>query len=178
MGVVPLRMPDDLVDHYGFSSSNVKRWDREYGIDFSAVQRPADPGSLIPYRISPSEYARCSPLAQPTALNRIELATLVDVSGQASADIVIQESGPVHAVAMCFDLEISANERLSTAPPGSQPIAMAPDNHWRVLIWMRQQPLNLAAGDAINVTFAYSRGDTHLSWRPLGRWPAGRGMVS
>lgn len=166
IGVVPLRMPDDLLDRYTFSANNVERWKKDYKVDFAATQNAIDPNALSCYRLRTAEYVRCEPLAKPQVLTRIDLAEFADQSEKISMSIEMEKHGPVHAVAMYFDLEISAQERLSTAPTGSRPASISADNHWRILSWVRPQPVQMAAGESLSLTFLYSGKTANLSWRP------------
>lgn len=162
IGVVPLRLPADLLDRYIFTADNVQAWGEEYGIDFTAARRASDPGELTNYRLRTPDYLRCELLGPPAVLAHIDFTTLDATTLEASAQMRIEKGGLLHGVGTYFDLDISSNERLSTAPPGTQAVAVASDSCWRVPLSLRLQPLEVAAGDIFTVRFAYRGGESIL----------------
>ena len=173
VGLVPLRLPEELIDTYIFSPKNVGKWTADYGIDFAGAQAASAAvcgsavKSLTTHRLRPAEYARCQALGDPAELLHIDFATFQEVTVRCSTEITIKQSGWLHGVAMYFDLEIGGGERLSTAPQGTKPLAMSEDNAWKIVTWLRLQPLEVRAGDRLQAEFVYQGGPSQLKISPV-----------
>ncbi|HUR36977.1 MAG TPA: 50S ribosomal protein L11 methyltransferase [Terriglobales bacterium] len=162
IGVVALRLPDDLLKRYIFTDQSVANWNSDYAIDFAATQQALNPDQVVTYRLRTADYQRCEVLTKPTVLKRIDLQDVSSAQLRVSTSITLESDGPVHAVAMYFDLEIGAGERLSTAPAGSQATSISADNHWRIPLSLRLQPVETKKGQTASVEFSYADGITNL----------------
>lgn len=160
VGVVPLHLPQDLLERYIFTAANAEAWTRDYDIDFSATLQSGDPDRLTQdlsiYRLRTADYLRCETLASPTVLTRLQFASHKGTAVTAAAEMKIAKPGTMHGVAMYFDLDIGAGQSLSTAPAGTQLLAVTKDNSWRIPIWLRLQPLAVAVGEIFDIRFTYA----------------------
>jgi hypothetical protein len=160
VGVVPLHLPQDLLERYIFTAQNAEAWKRDYGIDFSGALLCGSGDDLTPdlsvYRLRTADYLRCKTLAPPVALTQVDFATHPNASVDASVEMKIGQPGTMHGIAMYFDLDIGGGQFFSTAPPGTQPLSVAADNSWRIPTWVRLQPLEVKAGDKFSVRFTYA----------------------
>ncbi len=160
VGVVPLCLPQDLLERYIFTAPNAEAWKRDYEIDFAPTLLCRDQDHLTSdlaiYRLRTADYLRCETLAPPVVLTRVDFASHPGICVEASGEIKIGKPGTMHGVAMYFDLDIGAGQFLSTAPAGTQALTVTRDNSWRIPIWLRLQPLPVVAGDAFKVRFAYA----------------------
>ncbi len=160
VGVVPLTLPQDLLERYIFTAKNTEAWKHDYDIDFSGTLLCGDGDDLTPdlsiYRLRTADYVRCKTLAAPLAVTHVDFATHPNTSVEAMTEMKIEQSGTMHGVAMYFDLDIGAGQFFSTAPPGTQPLAVAADNSWRIPTWIRLQPLEVKTGEKFSVRFTYA----------------------
>lgn len=158
ISVVPVRLPPDLLDRHRMTPENTARWSADYGVDYSAARFGSHSDGLWFTGFDTDEFLRCHALGSPSMLARIDLTTATHMTHQATAVLEVRESGPLHGYALCFELEVGAGERLSTLPPGYGSPAVAPDNHWDVLMFLPLQPVEVSAGTRISLDYFYGHG--------------------
>ncbi|MEO5937357.1 MAG: 50S ribosomal protein L11 methyltransferase, partial [Terriglobales bacterium] len=166
VGVVALRLPQDLLEKYNFTAQNTAEWKRDYGIDFSRTLLELDENDLtrdlVTYRLRTEDYVRCETLGMPVVLTHVDFATHPGTTVEAAAQIKIEKSGALHGIAMYFRLDIGGGQALATAPRGTPGVSVKERNAWRIPIWLRLQPLKVAAGDVFNVRFSYAQKEGKL----------------
>ena len=87
------------------------------------------------------------PVGPPTTLVALDLATLTDASVLASADLVLDEPGPVNAVAVTFRASLHGSIE-HTLDPWTWPTSS-----WATSVWVLPDPVDLAAGEVLRVHY-------------------------
>jgi precorrin-6B methylase 2 len=136
------------------SEKLVQQWQPQQaeGFDISAFTRLADVA-----QITPNDFAACGlrPLGPTTELFRFDFARPSLNSARTTEDLFCVAAGTVHAVLVCFDMEL--------APGISVTNDISSDGHWGRTAYLLDTPRQAEAGDYLRVTAQHDTSQLSLS---------------
>ena len=142
----PLLLPGADARQRAIGRAAVERWRKLYDMEFLPLLDAALPGPVN----MPTEaevVATWPPVSPPTTLVALDLATLTDASVLASADLVLDEPGPVNAVAVTFRASLHGSIE-HTLDPWTWPTSS-----WATSVWVLPDPVDLAAGEVLRLHY-------------------------
>lgn len=127
------------------SDATLHGWQRDYGIDFSALAdiSRCSPGLL---QLMPAEIADLPALAPAQCISDYDLTRPAHELKAATAVFECSAAGCFEALVLWFEADLAPGQRLSTDP--SRP---RPDNHWSHSVLVLAEALPLRAGDRVRV---------------------------
>ncbi len=142
----PAELPEAFRDGIRVSAAALDNWQRDYGVDFSAL---ADLSRCTPSHMqrSPSQLADWTALAESRCIADYDLTRSVHEQKTASATFECTRSGVLEAVVVWFEAALAPGQVLTTDP--SRPRS---DNHWSHPVHVLGEPLKVKAGDRVLVS--------------------------
>jgi hypothetical protein len=144
---VLVTLPSGRGNHWRFTEPQVDQWHAWYGIDFSPLAQLPTPAP-VPIAVSSVALHQWTALAEPVTCFSQDLGAIVDASFVTRRTVVATTAGRIDAVALYFDAVLAPGVTLTTDPRVPRD-----DNHWRHRLWLLPDPVEVAPGDAIEVTF-------------------------
>jgi len=142
----PLLLPEAEIRQRTFGRAAVQRWRSLYGIDFRPLLEAALPGAT--HTITEGEVVATWPqLAAPRVLATIDLSTFEQPSVSARADLVLDEPGPVNAVAVTFRADLSEGIAHTLDP------WRWATSSWATSVWVLPDPLVIDAHSMLRVHY-------------------------
>ena len=142
----PVLVPEAEMRQRTFGHAAVDRWRDLYDIDFRPMLDAARPGPT--HTITEGEVVATWPQVGPAIeLTTLDLSSFEQPSVCARADLVVDEPGPVNAVAVTFRARLSAGVSHTLDPwrwPGSS---------WATSVWVLTDPVNLDAHTLLRVEY-------------------------
>jgi len=141
----PVELPARFRDRLRVSPTALADWQREYGVDFSALAALSQrtPGSL---EAKPVDVAQWNALAPSKCIVDYDLSLSTQPRQKAAATFECCAAGTLDAAVLWFDAELAAGQSLST-DPGS----FRADNHWSHPVYLLGEPLSLQLGDRVRL---------------------------
>ena len=142
----PLRLPDGEARQRAIGQAAVERWRGLYAMEFQPLLDAAVPGPVN----MPTEaevVATWPPVGPPVTLATLDLAMFEEASVRACADLVVDVSGVVNAVAVTFRAALyGATEH--TLDPWQWPTSS-----WATSVWVLPDPLPVGAEARLRVRY-------------------------
>jgi hypothetical protein len=151
---LPVLVPATELDHRFFTQDAMRRWNSWYGLDFTVLHELSRNQSAK-FLVSPDEAKDWPTACDAVMVSRIDLAEFEDTSIENSAPVVCQRSGAVNAVMTFFRAELAPDNWIST-----HPLEAGPSNHLANPIRLFPAPLQLTAGQPLEIRYHY-RGAAH-----------------
>jgi protein arginine N-methyltransferase 1 len=142
----PVRLPEAELRQRTFGRAAIDRWRSLYGIDFQPLLDAAIPGPV--HTITEGEVVATWPQAgPPVELVSCDLATFEQLSVCGCADLVVDQPGPVNAVAVTFCA--SLHESIAhTLDPWKWPASS-----WATSVWVLPEPVHVEPGSVLRVQY-------------------------
>ncbi|MFT5390090.1 MAG: hypothetical protein ACI8PT_000273 [Gammaproteobacteria bacterium] len=144
-----LSVPDSILAEYTFVPSCVEDWKTRYNIDFTPLVEAA---ARVPHSfyVKPHRAQTWSALAEPMILSEINLSTVDTLRIESTVTVPASQAGRLSGIMVYSDIELGEGRWLSRHPAAAGELCS-----WRSPIWPVAEPLTLAEGDAISVTYRY-----------------------
>ena len=142
----PVRLPEAELRQRAYGRAAVQRWRELYGIDFQPLLDAANPGPV--HTVTEGEVvASWSQMGPPVELASVDLATFEEPSVSAVTDLVVDQPGPVNAIAVtfCAGLHKSISH---TVDPWRWPASS-----WATSVWVLPDPVDVGPGSALRVHY-------------------------
>ena len=142
----PVRLPEAELRQRAYGRAAVRRWRELYGIDFHPLLDAANPGPV--HTVTEGEVvASWSQMGPPVELASVDLATFDELSVSGGTDLVIDQPGPVNAIAVTFCAGL--HESIShTVDPWRWPASS-----WATSVWVLPDPVDAGPGSALRVHY-------------------------
>ena len=142
----PVHLPEAEVRQRAFGREAVQRWKGLYGIDFRPLLDAAEPGPV--HTITEGEVVATWTAAGPaTPLASIDLAGFDVPTVHASADLPVDGSVPVNAVAVTFRADLHG-KITHTLDPWTWP-----SSSWGTSVWVLPDEVVVGPGSTLRVHY-------------------------
>jgi len=142
----PLLLPEAEVRQRVFGRTAVEDWRHLYGMDFQPLLDVAAKDPV--YSVAEGEVvATWPPVGPPVVLASVDLCTFEEASVRASADLVVEPSGPVNAVAVTFRAYLH-HGITHTLDPWTWP-----SSSWATSVWMLPEPVDVGPKSALRAYY-------------------------
>ena len=144
----PVRIPDRDLAGVAFTTANTGHWREWYGFDFSALSTE----DLLPAMMHvPAEVAaRWERLGEPLLLSEIDLRAVEQPALELTRDAVAPSTLAVNAVLAYTELDLAPGLTRIASPYAAERGA-----RWTIPVWLRPDPLAVAAGDRYRLSLSY-----------------------
>ncbi len=142
----PVLLPEADARQRAIGRAAVERWRELYAMEFQPLLDGALPGPVN----MPTEAevaATWPPVGAPVTLAALDLATFMDASVRAYADLVVDEPGAVNAVAVTFRAALYGTIQ-HTLDPWTWPMSS-----WATSVWIFPDRVDLGAGEVLRVHY-------------------------
>ena len=143
----PLLIPGSEAGKYAIGHGAVERWRRLYGIEFQPLLDAAAPGP-VHTTVEGEAVTRWPPVGPPVVLAAVDLTAFHEVSLRASADLVVDTTGMVNAVAVTFRADLHGSI-LHTLDPWRWPASS-----WSTSVWVLPDPLQVGPRAVLRVHYS------------------------
>ncbi len=144
--VVPVTVPDEVLEERFFVPANVVRWSRWYGIDFGSLSGEA---AWLRFLSKPEEVRDWHWACDPVPLGRIDLTTVGSPDVEFAVEVPFEKDGAFNGVALYCDLEMGDGNVLSLDPR-----RVGPDNHWLTPVWASPRGLKCGSGEVVRIVYS------------------------
>ncbi len=160
---IPSTMPRELKNEHAFTSENVDRWGKRYGMDFRALEE-ASAQRPFPLYLRPNDCKGWHTLSAPVLLATVDLH-----APQAQLDervaFEIERAGLLDALVVYFDLTLSGSTDLDTYPERDDEL------HWEQPVWVLGRARDVKPGDRAVISYRYQMGTDTMDLELAGTKP-------
>ncbi|MBC7895722.1 MAG: 50S ribosomal protein L11 methyltransferase [Cytophagaceae bacterium] len=159
---IPVTLPEAVTKRWQFTQSSVTQWREWYDIDFSPLIA-LSAQSVVATSASPRQLSAWEPLAAPISCFVQELSAIDRTTVEVLRPVTVTRAGRIDAVALYFTVQLSEGIALSTDPTEPRD-----DNHWRHRVWLLPAPMEVRAGDALELAFRHRASGAPVELRRAG----------
>jgi precorrin-6B methylase 2 len=142
----PVLLPEAEIRQRAFGRTAVQRWRDLYGIDFEPLLDAARAGPT--HTVTEGEVVATWPqLGPPVVLESFDLAAFEQPSVCASADLTVDQPGPVNAVAVTFRADLYGRISHALDP------WMWPASSWATSVWVLGDAVELGPHRVLRVRY-------------------------
>lgn len=149
---VPVSLPDDVVSRLRFTESSRAQWGEWYGIDFGPLGTTVAESSQR-FFAQPTRAREWTTLSEPARVVEVDFASENPPAIENEVRVVAQARGSVHALVEYFELSLAPSVVLSLDPERA-----IEKSSWNLPVWLLADPLEVQAGDALSIGYAYGAG--------------------
>ncbi len=142
---VPVELPSMFRDRYLVSAETIARWQREIGVDFSALAELARSAPAT-FQESQMMVSQWTALAEPQMISDFDLSEPVSAALSAHARFIASCDGRIDAIVLWFSAGLSAGNQLSTDPRKPRI-----DNCWGHPVYLLATPASVRNGDQVRM---------------------------
>lgn len=144
---VPVAVPSAWLAKRVFTAEAAAAWSQEYGIDFCSLARePLREGHSL--WLQPTEARDWPTAAAPVAVFSADMRSATFSSAEVLRPVQAERSLRVNGVLEFFEAELAPGVTLSV-----NPATAAESNHWRLRLVPLQNPLEVRAGDWLEMYY-------------------------
>ena len=146
---LPVTIPQEKLSLSLFTHQATSRWESWYGIKFGPWVELSE--KYPPYfSIEPRNISTWGSLCKPILLTEIDFNSFSSTTVETKVSSKVENSGTINGFAFFFELELSSGNWLSTNPE-----SVSDDSSWRSLVQILPAPLEVIAGDELEIKYQY-----------------------
>lgn len=154
---LPVAIPDKLRNRYLFHDYSVKKWRRNYGIDFSYMAEISCSQWFHAY-INTCKTRHWKRFSDPVLMDDIDLSLPQSMRMDSTTPFEVLESGEMSGVLVFFELCLSAS-----VPFSIHPDMATPTNSWSSRLCIPGTPIFLEKGKIVQLKYSFTEEtQTHL----------------
>jgi hypothetical protein len=147
-------VPRAVFERHVFTPDRLAAYRASYGIDFAPLAAH-HLGPTQPIMVKSEEALRWERVADPVRVAAIDFASEYETVLEEHVSVVARAPARTLGTLLLFRATLAEGITLSTLPG-----EVDPKNSWKFAFWPAFDRLAVAAGDAIEITYMYRRGET------------------